>query len=300
MATPRRALLFICSAALVLAYAQTPATAEKVAREGYKRIISLAPSITETLFALGTGDRVAGVTRYCLYPPEARTKEKIGGYYDTNYEAALSLNPDLVILFPEHEKQITDFKSLGVDVMVVDHSDINGILDSIIEIGRAVGAKERAHRLVAALKAGIKRVRKKTENLPRPGVLVSIGRNMGSGDLSDLFISGEDGYYDSMITIAGGMNVYKGRTANFPAVSAEGILRLNPQVIIDVIPDLEKRGWDEKDILKEWQKVGGVDAVKNGRVYVFSGDYTVIPGPRFILTLEKMARAIHPEIDWDG
>jgi len=94
------------------------------------RIVSLAPSITESLFALGVGDQVVGVTRYCNYPPEARAKEKVGGYQDLNYEAVLALKPDLVVLLPEHDKASQDLENLGLNLLSVDHRSIEGILDS--------------------------------------------------------------------------------------------------------------------------------------------------------------------------
>ncbi len=100
-----------------------------------------------------------------------------------------------------------------------------------------------------------------------------------------------------MITLAGGVNAYAGDIA-FPVVSREGIVQMNPEVIIDMIPDIDEKDWDKAMISKEWDAVSHVDAVSKGRVYVFGEDYVVIPGPRFILILEKMARLIHPEVDW--
>jgi iron complex transport system substrate-binding protein len=265
-------------------------------RKQYRRIVSLAPSITETLFALGLGDRVAGVTCYRNFPTEAHTKATVGGYYDLNYEAIVALHPDLIILFPEHEASKQHLSKLGFNMLVVDHKSIFGILTSITAIGKTCGADKKAGLIVRDLQVRMDRIRLKTEGLPRPRIMISVGRNMGSGTFKDVYISGRDGFYDEMITLAGGVNAYTGDVA-FPVVSRETIIRMNPEVIIDMIPDIDEKGWDKEIILKEWNAVSQVDAVRKGRVYVFGEDYVVIPGPRFILILEEMARVIHPEVD---
>ena len=264
----------------------------------YRRIVSLAPSITEILFALGLGDKVVGVTHYCDFPPEALTKTKVGGYYDPNYEAIVALRPDLVIMLTEHEEPKRYLGQLGLNVLMVNHKSISGILNSLMAIGKACGAEQNVTSVVRDLRERMERIRQKTDGMPRSKVMVSVGRNMGSGSLKDVYISGRSGFYDEMITFAGGVNAYSGDVA-FPVVSGEGIIRMNPEVIIDMIPDLDEKGWDKAMILKEWETVSGVDAVKNGRVYVFGEDYVVVPGHRFILILEKMARVIHPEVDWE-
>ncbi len=263
-----------------------------------QRIVSLAPSITESLYAFGRIDRVVGVTRYCDYPPEALTKIKIGGYYDPNYEAIIALEPDLIIMLAEHETPLQHLAGLGYNIVVVNHKSISGILRSIETVGEACGASDKAKTIADDIRARMERIREKTEGLPSPRVMVSIGRNMGSGTLKDVYISGKEGFYDEMIEIIGGVNAYSGGVA-FPVVSSEGIVTMNPEVIIDMVPDLEENGWNPEMIMKEWEALPQVDAVKNRRVYVFGEDYVAVPGPRFIAIMEKMARVMYPEIDWD-
>jgi iron complex transport system substrate-binding protein len=264
----------------------------------YRRIVSLAPSITETLFILGVMDRIVGVTRYCDFPPEALAKTEIGGYYDPNYEAIVALNPDLIIMLVEHEGPKQHLNKLGLATLVVDHRSVSGILNSIQTIGRACGVEEKAESIVADIRERINRIRQKTVGLPRSRVLISVGRNMGSGSLRDIYISGRDDFYDEMISLAGGINAYEGNVA-FPIVSGEGIIQMNPEVVIDMVPDLDRSDWDEAMVLEEWKAVSNVAAVKNGRVHVFGEGFVVIPGPRFILILEKIARALYPGADWE-
>ena len=139
-----------------------------------------------------------------------------------------------------------------------------------------------------------------TRGKPQSRVLLSIGRTMGTGTLKDVYIAGKNTFYDELITTIGGKNAYEGVNIAYPVLSAEGLLHLDPDVIIDLVPDMDKRGLDKKTILREWSSVPGVKAVKYGRVHILSGDYTVIPGPRFILLLEDLARMLHPEIKLDG
>ena len=263
----------------------------------HQRIVSLAPSITESLFSLGLGERIVGVTQYCDYPKEALSKKKVGGYYDPNYEAIVGLRPDLVVLFSEHLAQRQALAEMDIKTLTLDHNKVDKILGSLLLIGKTCGVEKKAQSLVTDIRRRIARIQDMTKGLPRPRVLVSMGRNMGTGSIQDVYISGGNDYYHDLITMAGGNNAYQGNIA-FPAVSKEGIIRMNPEVIIDMIPDIDVAGWNEKAIIDEWQSVGEVSAVQSGKVYVFTEDYVVVPGPRFILLLEKMAKVLHPEINW--
>jgi iron complex transport system substrate-binding protein len=279
--------------------ASTTISIETPAIPQYSRIVSLAPSITEVLFAIGLGTRVVGVTRYCKYPAEALKKPKVGGFFDPNYEAIVNLKPDLVIMLPEHEEAKHYFDILHLRTLTVSHASIAGIMDSIVTIGSFCGVESRAREMVANLENRMFRIKTKTEGLYRPRTLISVGRNMGSSDLTDLYVSGKDGFYNEMIMLAGGKNIYQGGTIAFPVVSGEGVLRLNPEVIIEMIPDLGEEKLDSGTLLKEWRASCEVDAVKKNRVYLFDQDYAVVPGPRFIFLLEKMARVLHPEVNWE-
>jgi iron complex transport system substrate-binding protein len=259
----------------------------------YRRIVSLAPSVTEILFDLGLGDRVVGVTRYCRYPPEAQSKTKVGGYVDPNYEELLRLRPDLTVLLTVHAAAQERLRRLGLATLAVDHTTIAGIVGSIMTIGKTCGAEEKAQSRVDDIIATMERIRNATKGSGSPRVLVSVDRSTDVS--SSVYVAGKNTCYDEMITIAGGVNAYTGPAA-YPAVSTEGILHMNPQVIIDMVPNIDGKEKGRDKILAQWRKAAGVEAVKTGRVYLFEQDYTVIPGPRFIALLQDMARAIHPEL----
>lgn len=265
------------------------------AGKNYTRIISLAPSITETLFALGLGDRIIGVTKFCKYPPEARKKAQVGGFFDPNYEAVVTLKPDLVILLPEHEQARKYLENLGIATLVVHNRVISEILETITVIGKTCGAEKEAEKIVRDIRKRIDVVKKKTAGLTKKRVMVSVGRTAGS--LDRITIAGQNTFYDELIALAGGTNAYRGYPIPYPEVSGEGMLRLDPEIILDLLPELAVQGHSKAAAKSDWNKIHELSAVKNRRVYVLTADYAVIPGPRFIQTLEEMARIIHPEAE---
>jgi iron complex transport system substrate-binding protein len=271
----------------------------RVSGHRYERIVSLSPSITETLFAIGLGDRVAGVTRFCAFPPEARAKSKVGGFVDTNYEALVALKPDLVILLPSHEQARAYLSGLGIETLTVRNEPVGEILRTITVIGRVCGAERQADSLVTAIRSRVRAVEEHTAGLARPRVLVSVGRNAGAGAPGPVYVAGPGTYYDGLVALAGGENAYRGAAIAYPELSREGITRLDPDIIVDLIPDLGQRGVSEQAARGDWNALRDVRAVKNGRVYVLTADYTTVPGPRFIRTLEDLARLFHPEVSWE-
>lgn len=264
------------------------------AQEVTSRIVSLSPSITECLFALGLGDRVVGVTNYCDYPPEALTRSKVGGYYDLNLEAIVALRPDLVVCMPEHADYLSDLERLDLSHLTVDHRKVEAILESLTTLGRTCGVPERAKALVRDIRQRMRTVQERVIDRRHPSVLVCVGRNMGSATIDDVYLAGHAGFYDEMITLAGGTNAYQGELA-FPVVTREGLLRLKPEIIIDMVADLPESGLTETDVLQQWNSLPDLPAVRQGRVFLFTDDFVVVPGPRFIQILEKMAAVIHPE-----
>ncbi len=259
-----------------------------------RRIVSMAPSITESLFALGLGERIVGVTDFCDHPSEALTKSKVGGYYNLNYEAVLALRPDLVVCLPEHHEHLESLDQLDLKHMTVDHRRVTTILESLIALGQACNASDQAQILVQEIRRRMAGVQNRVIDERRPRVLVCVGRNMGSATIDEVYVAGRGGFYDEMITLAGGTNAYQDNLA-FPLITGEGLLRLEPEIIIDMVADLPEKGLSEAAVLKQWDSLGDLQAVRDKRVFLFTEDFVVIPGPRFIQILEKMAAVIHPE-----
>jgi len=263
-----------------------------------KRIISLSPNITEILFDLGLGEKIVGVTNYCNYPEKAQKIARVGGYLDPNFEAIVSLKPDVVIILPEQENVKNFLTELDVIYLEVNNKTISDIFKGIKTIGAQFGRTKRAEKLVAALQASIDRVKSKTATCSKPTVLISVGRTLSAGMLADIFVAGKNTYFDELIKLAGGKNVIEMETLSYPLISAEGIINLNPDIILDFATDFEKYKLTADQVKQDWLCLPQVKAVRNNRVYVLGQSYAVIPGPRFIELLAQLVTIVHPEISW--
>ncbi|MCO6430429.1 MAG: ABC transporter substrate-binding protein [Deltaproteobacteria bacterium] len=259
------------------------------------RIVSLAPSITETLYAVGLGHEVVGVTRYCLFPEEALRKEKVGGLLDPNTESIVRLKPTLAVLPKEQRTLAASLASLGIDVMTADHTGVAGILSSISEIGAACSRSGQAADLRSRLEHRLEQIRKRVDGLPRIRTMVVVGR--GDPSTKGIYVSGRDGFYSDLVSIAGGDNVNTSATIAFPIMSAEGIISVNPQIVFEITFGTDVK-LAESEVLKEWRYYSQVEAVKSNRIHVFAEHHMSIPGPRFIAVLERMAKLMHPEAEW--
>lgn len=277
-------LIFILGASRSLAVA-----------ESCDRIVSLAPSITETLFEIGLGKNIVGVTRFDKYPPEVSSIPRIGGFLDPNLEVLLGLHPTIVIGLKEQEDVLRRVSWLGMKTSAVEHRSIDGILTSFGEIGSLCAMSDRAGIVKTSLERRMNEIDRRLKGATKVSVIVVVGRDEGTEGIRGLFVSGNDGYYSSLLERAGGENLNKGKTAGFSSFSREGLIAINPQVIIEIISEAESNGRPVSYYVDSWKSMPYLRAVQENRVYVFGDDFASIPGPRFILLLEKLAKTLHPE-----
>ena len=264
------------------------------------RIVSMAPSITETLFALGLGADIVGVSRYCNYPPEAKRKTDIGGFFDPNYEAIIALSPSVVMVLPSHADQMAELLQLDLRLLEVNQTKLGDIQRSVSQLGEVCGVEKAAATLEAALSDVETRITRQVTGLPRPGVLIVVDREMGTGTIREVFVAGKNTFYDDLVRQAGGLNVYAGKLVEYPTLSAEGIVRVNPQVIVEIVPQLAQTDLSKEVVARDWDSLPELNAVRDRRIFIFTESYVAVPGPRYVLLLEQLARVIHPEVDWDG
>jgi iron complex transport system substrate-binding protein len=251
---------------------------EVVRRSAQKceRIISLAPSLTQTLCDLGLKDRIVGVSRYCKENVEA-VKDKpgrpsvpqVGGFLDPNFESILRLKPDLVLVLTEHEKSMPGLRVLGLNTLTVCHQNVSGCIASIRAIGAACGEERLGNRLADDMQSRLDRVRRKTAGCKRPRVMFCIERTKTPGRLADVYIAGRDDYYSEMIDCAGGRNAYDRGNVRYPTVSPEVILHLDPEVIVDLVDGLTLTANATDSTLADWRQLGDISAVKGHRIYAF-------------------------------
>ncbi len=254
------------------------------------RIISMAPNITEILFALGLGPNVVGVTRFCDYPPEARALPKIGGLVDPNVEIIQSLAPDLVIAFRGNPLRVIDrLTGLKLPAFVLD---IGNGLDALYPLIERLGLVTRREMEAAALGARLKARQKAVEdalgtNAPRPRVFVILYSQ-------GLWTCGGGSYLTDVIARAGGVNIAAAMPKKWVLYSPERILRDNP----DAVFVLSKSGADfekARDWLSHEAHLESVAAVAGRRIYFLDENSASRFGPRLLDVLEKMARDLHPD-----
>lgn len=254
-----------------------------------ERIVSHVPSINETLYALGLEERLAGVSDYCDYPPEAKNKPSVGNYFNPSLEKIVSLEPDLV-LTDGHSENVKGLEGLGVPFFTFDPKDIAGIMKDIELLGKLTGTEKKAAEVTAGMRADIAAVAEKVKNAPKPRVLYVI-------DLTNPALpwtAGPGSFIDTMINLAGGENVAKDAPGAWVELSLETIASADPEVIL--LPAQHGTAFTPAEDLKNNPVWGRMTAVKNGRVHTVDADPVESTGPRITEGLEQIAASIHPEL----
>jgi iron complex transport system substrate-binding protein len=255
-----------------------------------ERIICMAPSITETVFALGLGDRVVGVSDFSDYPPEAKNRDKIGGVVNPNMEAIVALNPDLVLALPNvtHESLFRSLRLLGVNVVTVRNDTLDDLFKSIVKIGEETSTQEQAREMGDRLRAKFSEVRERVADLPPKKVMFIVG-------VDPLFVAGRGTFIDELIEIAGGDNIAGDSLSKYPQLGIEKVVAMAPDVILYTSFNFELTPEQEEMAKELWSPYPSIPAVENGRIHGLVADYVTLPGPRLDIGVEEMARAIHPE-----
>jgi len=259
----------------------------------FQRIICIAPSATELVFALGRTDQVVGVSDFCADPPEAVRKRKIGGYINPNFETILDLSPDLVIIQGKHEAMTRFCRQWGIELFRVEMKDFATISDDIRALGRLLQCAPRAEKLAAYLDLELAEVRAAVAGLPRRKVFLCLNRTPDS--LAGLFTTGGGTYLDELIRVAGGVNVFDDLSKNYTEISKEGLLLRAPEIIIETRWDEEPTPERRAQLIDDWQSMPDLPAVAGGRVYVLTDSSLQVPGPRMGRAARLFAQVIHPE-----
>lgn len=262
--------------------------------QGPSRIVSTSPSITETLFALGLGDRVVAVSQYCRHPAEVRALPNVGPFLEPDVELIARLKPNLTIVHPSPSGIERRLSALDIPFITVERGSLASVFSSIRIIGGAMGIPERASALVAALKARLDRVRAAVAGRRPQRVLLIVGRRPGT--LTDLVAVGRSSYLSDLAAIAGGVNVLSDDwLPEYPRISMETVIRLAPDVIIDAgdMGDTPEERRSRQMATEALWKRQRLDATRAGRVHAVISDAFVVPGPRVVEATETMARWLY-------
>jgi iron complex transport system substrate-binding protein len=251
-----------------------------------KRIVSLAPAITEIVFALGQGDRIVGNTKFCNYPEAAKKIPRIGGLMDVNLEVLISREPDIIFLYPEHYKGLKVMEQKA-RLVQVNHTNLEDLFEAIHTIASALELEERGRLLTAEMRKQLETTRRKATAKKPPKVLLIIGRNRDN--LTNMYIIGKKDFLNELIEIAGGVNAYSG-SINYPSVSVESIVAMNPDVIIELSSYNE--GITEEEVFDMWKKYAFISAVKKRKIRIVKDSVWLIPGPRVVQIAKKMQQAL--------
>lgn len=257
-----------------------------------KRIVSTAPSVTETLFALGLGDRVVGVSQYCHYPAQTAKLPRVGTYMTPNIETIARLRPDLVILQKLPNSSAGKLTDLGLKVVELDSGDLQLNLDNIVAIGRATGVADRAEKLVANIRQQLESLRAKSAQRKRSVVFV-VGRTPGK--LEGLVVVGAGSYLSELLSAAGGANIFADSPRGYLKTSLEVIVRRNPDVIIDMGDMAETTGVTDQHkqaVVHLWNAQPTLKAVQQRSVFAVASDIFVVPGPRMLDAAQAFARLL--------
>src|SRR5579863_9402869 len=249
------------------------------------RIVSLAPAVTETLFALGAGDEVVGVPQYCEYPPQVTHLPRVGSFLTPDVEAIAGLRPDLIIGpgLSSSRREVRTLQAMGYPTLTIDDNSLEGIEQSISLIGARTGRQREAASLLATIQSHIESVRARLAGTRPRTVVMLVGHQ-------PIVAVGRGTYLDGLLRLAGGDNIADLSDQSWPHLSLEYIIAMRPEVILD-----GAMGSDASTPSGFWTRYPNVPAVRDRRVYGYPQDPILQPGPRVWQSLEILARRIHPE-----
>jgi iron complex transport system substrate-binding protein len=266
--------------------------------QNVRRIVSTAPSFTETLFALGAGDRVVAVSQYCHFPAAETAKlPRVGSYLSPNVEAIAKLQPDLVVVHAEQKQVLAQMERLGLRTLAVRNTTLEDTLQSARAIGAAIGLADAGVKLENSLRSQLREIEQAAaKRTKRRTLLFVVGRTPGR--LDGMIAVGRGSFLNEVIRIAGGRNVLDSAPVVYPRIAVEGVLRLDPDVVVDMGDMAVTTGVSEEHkraVVRLWEAQPGIRAATERRVFAVAADIFVVPGPRVVETAEEFARMLYSE-----
>jgi iron complex transport system substrate-binding protein len=250
------------------------------------RIVSLAPSITEMLFAMEAGEQLVGVTDFCDYPPEALKKPKVG-YSNPNLETLVALQPDLIIAPNDFLKPdvIVKLEQLKIPVFILADQNVEGIFVHIQTLGRIVGHSSKADTVAMQLRQQVSVIQQRIKGMAPVRMLYVLNSQ-------PLITVGPGSFIDQVIRMAGGGNVAAKSATPYPRLSMEAVLQEDPEVLVFPVGKAEGISESEQQTWRQWFTM---TAVKQGRLHQISADWLNRPGPRIARGLAALAEILHPD-----
>ena len=245
-----------------------------------QRVISLAPNITEMIYALDQQSKLVAVTDYCNYPPEAKSKGSIGALLNPNLEKIISLKPDLLIGTSAHSELALKLETQNLKTILLPNDTVDEIFLSIDSIGVLLDCRKRAAQLVQSIKDSMDTYRSDLNSVSRklPRAMLVLGRDPGT--TRNIGVIGSHNYMDSLWVLTGGTNLFGDLNIKFAQISRENIIDRNPDLIIEFKIDVDWNEDKNKSNILEWSDLNLINAVSNKQIYVIPDESAFIPGPR--------------------
>ena len=253
------------------------------------RVISLAPSNTEMLFALGVGNRIVGVTEYCNYPPEANNINRVAGFNTVNLEKVAQVRPELILAIRGNDMEsLRSLRQLGIPVFSFDIQNLDQVSSALRRLGVLFGVEYRANSLADSLESRVRLVRQQMKNIPdKPKVMWGFW-----GD--PIYTAGAGTMIDDVIKTAGGKNMGRLAKGAWPQISLETVVQWAPDVIITThVPGGVDHLSSEVNRLRETEGWRLIPAVRSGRIHYVEADWLLRPGPRLVDALQSVAHLLH-------
>ena len=288
--SPRILLRFAVAnlAMMSLAAAENP-----VSKPVPRRIIAIAPNSAEIICALGACDAVVGAGKFCVFPPELKNRPQIGGLYDPDLEKIIALRPDLLVTRGRNESLERLCEQSMIPIYHDETDTLAGIENGVRELGSVLNRCAEAERLVADFRLRLDAVRTRIRGKDRPRVMLTVARQPDR--LANILTTGRGTFLDEMIAVAGGVNIFGDIDMIYPEVSPEAILAKQPQVIIEMMPEVVLTDELAARMGEQWRRLGTIPAVAENRVYFVTDENGLIPSPRYAEFIEKISRLFHPE-----
>jgi len=289
----RHIWMVVVLAGVSLAPASPVAQRFSAAEPRPQRIVSLVPAVTEMIYAMGDGARVAAVSNYDHFPGDVAQLPKVGGLLDSSVERILAIKPDLVIVYATQKDLIERLDRAGIPYFNYQHKALPDILTTIRAIGARIGSTARADTVASGMERSLAEIRARTVTLAHPATLLVFERDPAA--LRNVFASGGYGFLHDMLEIAGGRNVFADVKRQAVQASTEMLIASRPEVIIELLYGDSLKNVDIAKELRVWDALGAVPAVRAHRITALTGDEFVVPGPRVVDATRKLARALHPD-----
>ena len=277
---------------LLLLSCSGPEALEDFPPEAADRIVSLVPAVTEMLFALGAGDRVVGVSDYDTYPPEVLELPHVGALINPNLEKIFELQPEMVITYGTQSNLRERLEAAGIRAYPFLHGRIDEMLDYVLDLGRELRMETAGRRLTDEIRGKLDAVRSGAPER-RPRVFLVHSREVGT--MGSFYSGGGESFFNELIDIAGGVNIFGDVQDDSIQPSLEEVLKRRPEVIIELLPSNKDDPDRIAQRVQDWGQLETLPAVEQGRVHVLAGDYLLLVGPRLHLAARRFAEVIREE-----